>query len=567
MPTRLPTGSSRFPIHQAGITRLVDWIRLFGVITVFILIAACGRASGQAAPDLSGYPWLYLRGGQSLQGDEPALELITVGDLMLGRDGEGIEDAFASSASWLSQADLAMGNLEGVVGESTGETTSAEAIYLVIPPSAIEQVSQAGFDLLGLANNHALDQGSAGLQRTVESLQRFELIPLGVFRSGDPTVSYQIYELDDQRLAFLAVNAVSSPDSANEASQTVKPGELQTLSWDPQWIPEQVRLARQNADAVIVSIHWGYEYQGRHDPAQEAIAQKLVEAGADLVIGHHPHTVQGTQLFKQPGDGRPAFVAYSLGNFVSDQLQPETRQGLALRTWFDQDGLRAVQALPVAAGPRPHLLSPESAGEMLSGLAPQLPTLAVTCSGVDCTASPSSEPPVDGIFSSGSIDLTGDGEDEIIRLKDHSVTIFQGGEPAWQSPPEWQVLDVALGDPNDDGRFEALLALEKPDDTGIIRSHPFIIGYRGGIYRQVWGGSAVSENIREVELVDITGDGIQDLLVLDQAPGQELQTAGLWEWNGWGFSLSWRSQPGRYSDLGLPGVAGVDSVFQVSFIP
>ncbi len=88
--------------------------------------------------------------------------------------------------------------------------------------------------MLGLANNHALDEGSAGLQRTVESLQRFELLPLGVFRSGDPTVSYQIYELDDQRLAFLAVNAVSSPDSANEASQTVKPGELQTLSWDPQ---------------------------------------------------------------------------------------------------------------------------------------------------------------------------------------------------------------------------------------------------------------------------------------------------------------------------------------------
>ncbi len=328
-----------------------------------------------------------------------------------------------------------------------------------------------------------------------------------------------------------------------------------------------MRLARQNADAVIVSIHWGYEYQGRHDPAQEAIARSLVEAGADLVIGHHPHTVQGTQLFMQPGDSRPAFVAYSLGNFVSDQLLPETRQGLALRIWFDQDGLRAVQALPVEAGPRPHLLSPESAGEMLSGLAPQLPTLAVTCSGVDCTAAPSSQPPVDGIFSSGSIDLTGDGEDEIIRLKDHSVTIFQGDEPAWQSPPEWQVLDVALGDPNDDGRFEALLALEKPDDTGIIRSHPFIIGYRGGIYRQVWGGSAVSENIREVELVDITGDGIQDLLVLDQAPGQELQTAGLWEWNGWGFSLSWRSQPGRYSNLGLPVVASVDSGFQVSFVP
>jgi len=567
MPTRLPTGSSRFPIHQVGNTRLVDWIRIFGVITVFLLTAACGWASGKAPPDLSGYPWLYLRAGLPLQGDEPVLELLAVGDLMLGRDGEGLEDPFDGSAAWLSQADLTMGNLEGVVGESAGEATSAEAIYLVIPPSAIEQASQAGFDLLGLANNHAFDQGSAGLQQTVESLQRFDMIPLGVFRSGDPAVYYQIYELDDHRLAFLAVNTVSSPDSIEAASQPVKPGDLQILAWDPQLIPEQVRLASQYVDAVIVSIHWGYEYQGRHDPAQEAIAQMLVEAGADLVIGHHPHTLQDTQLFVQADSGRPAFCAYSLGNFVSDQLQSETRLGLALRLWFDQDGLRAVQALPVNAGPRPHLLSPEAALPMLSGLAPQFPTLAVTCSGADCTAAPSSEPPVDGIFTSGSIDLTGDGIDEIIRLKERTVTIFQDGKPAWQSPPEWQVLDVALGDPNDDGRFEALLALEKPDDTGVIRSHPFIIGYRGGIYRQVWGGSAVSENIREVELADVTGDGVQDLLVLDEAPGQALQTVGVWEWNGWGFNLSWRSQPGRFSNLGLPASANSNSVFQVSFIP
>ncbi len=485
---------------------------------------------------------------------------------MLGRGGKSLEDPFGSSEDWLSTADLTMGNLEGVVGEPVPETSSDGPIRLVFPPSAIEPARRAGFDLLGLANNHALDLGTEGLQRTVETLEQARLVPLGVVRSAYPEVYFQIYELDGFKLAFLAVNAVPSPaaEAAGEAGEAWQP-----LVWDPQKTPEQVKLARQNVDAVIVSIHWGYEYQGQPDPAQEDIARALVDAGADLVIGHHPHTLQGTQLFIQPetnSPGRPAFTAYSLGNFVSDQLQAETRQGLALRVWLDHDGLRAVQALPLEAGPRPHLLPIESAQATVNELAPRLPTLTIGCVGTDCQASPSSAAPVDGIFTSGSIDLSGDGEPETVRLKDQAVSIYQEGKLAWQSPPEWQVRDVALGDPNDDGRFEVLLALDKPDSKGIIRSHPFIIGYRGGVYRQVWGGSAVAEDLREVEVADVTGDGIQDLLVLDQAPGQDLQTAGVWEWNGWGFSLSWRSDPGRYRDLSLPA-ASEAYTFQVSFIP
>ncbi len=81
------------------------------------MTSACGRASAQAFPDLSGYPWLYLRGGKPLQADKSPLELIAVGDLMLGRNGEGLKDPFTGSAAWLGQANLALGNLEGVLGD------------------------------------------------------------------------------------------------------------------------------------------------------------------------------------------------------------------------------------------------------------------------------------------------------------------------------------------------------------------------------------------------------------------------------------------------------------------
>ncbi len=113
-------------------------------------------------------------------------------------------------------------------------------------------------------------------------------------------------------------------------------------------------------------------------------------------------------------------------------------------------GLPRRPALPVESGPRPHLLPPDPQRHSWNACS-RAPTLTITCSASDCRASASSAPEADGIFSSGQIDLSGDGQPETVLLKDHTVSIFQDGEFAWQSPPEWQVLDVALGDPNNNG--------------------------------------------------------------------------------------------------------------------
>jgi hypothetical protein len=119
------------------------------------------------------------------------------------------------------------------------------------------------------------------------------------------------------------------------------------------------------------------------------------------------------------------------------------------------------------------------------------------------------------------------------------------------------VVDLALGDPNDDGRGELLLALWKPDAQGVPRSHPFILGYRQGGYRVLWGGSAVVDAIYEVELGDVDGDGVQELIVLEDCDGslghtdRQLTAITVWRWHGWGFSLAWRSPPGRYRDMAL----------------
>jgi hypothetical protein len=156
-----------------------------------------------------------------------------------------------------------------------------------------------------------------------------------------------------------------------------------------------------------------------------------------------------------------------------------------------------------------------------------------------------------GLFNQGEIDLTGDGVTERVQLLGERVTIYQDGAEMWRSPSEWQVVDLALGDPNDDGRSEVLLAFWKRDDVGVLCSHPFIVGYRGGYYRELWGGSAVDIPIHEVELADVDGDGAQELIVLEEAGDGAERAIAVWRWNQWWFNIVWRSSEGAYRDLRL----------------
>jgi poly-gamma-glutamate synthesis protein (capsule biosynthesis protein) len=317
----------------------------------------------------------------------------------------------------------------------------------------------------------------------------------------------------------------------------------------------------------------------RADPAQRDAAHAMLDAGADLVIGHHPHVVQSfkvTTECQKPGflekacfsTGGGQFVAYSLGNFVFDQEQEETRQGLALRAFFDDQGLRAVQALPVWAGPRPRLMTLDEAASLLARVQPPPYRLGFTCDSRACYPVEAPRIPETGLFWAGEIDLTGDGVPERVRRAGEQVIVYRDGVEAWRSPPEWRVTDLALGDPNDDGRGELLLALWKQDTTGVLRSHPFIVGYREGAYRPLWGGSAVSDPIHEVELGDVDGDNVQELIVLEEQGDGSDRAVTLWRWHGWGFSLMWRSSAGRYRDLALiPSGAGYPPIISVTTEP
>ncbi|MDT8305115.1 MAG: CapA family protein [Anaerolineae bacterium] len=522
---------------------------LLGLVLVTIAAGAglqgvMEGAGSMPAPDLGGYPWFYLRVGRPLAADERLVELVAVGDVMPGRGVAAIEAPLAQVAPWLSAADLALGNLEAVLVAAAPDAVSpAQEPYLLwAQPAAGTMLARAGFDLLSLANNHSLDAGSDGLQETAANLVGVGIAPLGA-GAGDDADAPVLRTVRGVRLAFLAFNAVAMPGAKPDA------GGWAAASWDEARAVAAVAAARAEADAVIATVHWGYEYEPRADPAQMRIANVLWSAGVDLIVGHHPHVVQPV------GMGTPhGAVAYSLGNFLFDQGQGETGEGLALRAFFDRDGLRAIQALPLAAGPRPRLLPLDEAETLLARVAPPPVQHRVSCSDNDCiplTRKDGGEPP-SGLFWSGEIDLTGDGEPELVRRAAEQVTIYSEGSAVWQSPAEWRVVDAALGDPNDDGRAEILLALRRSDTEGYERSQPYIVGYRGGEYQVLWGGRAVVAPILEVELGDVNGDGAEELVVLEAQ--SEGTTIGVWRWQGWSFSLVWRSEPGQFRNLLLQPV-------------
>jgi hypothetical protein len=225
--------------------------------------------------------------------------------------------------------------------------------------------------------------------------------------------------------------------------------------------------------------------------------------------------------------------------------------------------------LLVGSSCTPRAAEPRNPGEAAA-------SLAFTCTAEGCGRAPApANSPDTPIFEQDAIDLTGDGIPELVRREAAALVVHTQGpdgtyQEVWRSPEAWHVVDAALGDPNDDGRYEMMVAFWKDDDEGIARSHPFIVGYRNGAYQEVWGGSPVAEPIHELALADIDGDGVQDLIVLDASPdaGEAgSRTLSVWRWHGWGFSLLWRSEPGPYRNLVVVSEDDAAPVIVVTALP
>ncbi|HEY5270419.1 MAG TPA: CapA family protein [Anaerolineales bacterium] len=252
------------------------------------------------------------------------ITLALLGDLMLGRGMDPKPDSLAYLAPNLSAADLALANLESPLAPVL--PASASTYSLCASSVRADLLPAWGIDLLSLANNHSFDCGPGGPARTRSALQAAGITSIG------PGMEPVYREVNGLQLAFLAFEDISSSLDENAAVQAI-------------------RSARATGALVVVSIHWGAEYQGGASDRQKSLAQEFAEAGAALIWGHHPHVLQPVEWIQPPAGSEPAggstLVLYSLGNALFDQGGlDDTRRSALVMVTLDANGVTSIRIVP-----------------------------------------------------------------------------------------------------------------------------------------------------------------------------------------------------------------------------
>ncbi len=176
------------------------------------------------------------------------------------------------------------------------------------------QVIDMGFNAIGMSNNHSYDKGPDGIRSSLEFWSQFDDIAYFGFYTGDDANEIKYLDVNGIKVAFVAYTMYTNGLSIYDETcpKVVSTSDYETIE-------RQVSIAKENADIVIASCHWGYEDTNQTIPLQNEIAQKLNEFGVDAIIGTHPHVIQTVEWIENPENGHRTIVCYSLGNFVSAQ--------------------------------------------------------------------------------------------------------------------------------------------------------------------------------------------------------------------------------------------------------
>ena len=268
------------------------------------------------------------------------ISIVAVGDLLLGGSAAptvqrtGFAYPFRTTEIHIKQADIALANLEAPL-TSRGEKHPDKKFTFRVPSSAAADIRQAGFDLMTLANNHIGDYGEQGVLDTLETLKKAGLGISGAGETLEEARTPYIGEIDGIQLAFLSYsNTFPKSFYAKKNKPGTAPGYF-------DYVASDIRKARKSYDHVIVSFHWGGERMNEPKDYQMELGRLAINNGADVVFGHHPHVLQGVELYKG------GVIYYSLGNYAfGSYSQSSITAGMA-RVWLDGEKLTKAEILPL----------------------------------------------------------------------------------------------------------------------------------------------------------------------------------------------------------------------------
>ncbi len=282
--------------------------------------------------------WVGIAAGTDQPPAPPTLEelhMVAVGDIMLDRsvgkkiNSNGCAHIIEQVAEQLCEGDITFGNLECALS-TVGAHEPFGACIFRADPKTVEVLVLGGFDIVSLANNHTLNSGNAALMQTLDHLEEAGIAYVGAARERERGSHPTFFVVQDMRIGFLAYTDLTF---AHESHSKV--------DRDLTKMRAQVTQAKNNCSLLIVSYHWGEEYRRKPTSRQVQVAHASIEAGADVVLGHHPHILEGVEIYET----RPIF--YSMGNFVFDQRSGERMESAIFDLYYTQGQGWRIELTPV----------------------------------------------------------------------------------------------------------------------------------------------------------------------------------------------------------------------------
>ena len=344
------------------------------VVAAILIVALASNLFGQIGS---------LRGGAgdgspgssdsaSEQGEKAAkpysISFTSTGDLIFWRevgdyiDQNGGASAMANISDFLAQADVTIANVESPLSKDESEPITDKDVYIIGKPSAIESIENSGIDLASLANNHIMDYGKPALEDTLKALDGAGVLYAGAGLTENEAAKMAEMEVDGVSIAFFSWTDIV-PDYFLAFGD--EPGVV-SARMNMADACKRVSEAKATHDIVIVAMHWGVEYEDYiTDYLQSEPAHQLVDAGADVILGNHPHVIEGIEFYKG------ALIAYAHGNCVFWQKYDHTHESYLLSFDMTDEGVKNVVATPLYLDDKygiPHFATGSQAQETLSRL-------------------------------------------------------------------------------------------------------------------------------------------------------------------------------------------------------